>query len=472
MGISNLVSVLMPLYNEEEFVEAIIHRVLRAPLPAGFRSEIVVVNDASTDGSPSIVEELAARHPGRIRLFHHAQNRGKGAAVRTAIGHAQGEYCIIQDADLEYDPAEYTKLLQPLIDGRADAVYGSRFLVAGERRVLYFWHSLANWILTTLSNIFSDLNLTDMETCYKAVRTSLLQTLPLRSNRFGIEPELTIKLAQRQASIYELPVSYHGRTYIEGKKIGFKDAVQAVLVILRYGLSRDIYLDSGARILDVLANTPRFNAWMGDVIRPYIGSRVLEIGAGIGNLTRQLAPRRKQYIATDLDEEHLARLRTRFSHRPNLRIARCDLTNPADFEQFHELVDTVVCLNVVEHIEDDLVGLQNIRSALQPGGRAIILVPQGQSIYGSLDVVLGHYQRYSEDELQAKLEKTGFRVEKIIRFNRVTRPGWYVNGRILRKRTFGRFQLYVFDRLVWLWRKIDRFLPWNPVSLIAIAVKE
>ena len=200
--------------------------------------------------------------------------------------------------------------------------------------------------------------------------------------------------------------------------------------------------------------------------------RVLEIGAGIGNLTRQLAPRRKQYIATDLDEEHLARLRTRFSHRPNLKIARCDLTNPADFEQFHELVDTVVCLNVVEHVEDDLIGLQNIRSALQPGGRAIILVPQGQSIYGSLDVVLGHYRRYSEDELQTKLEKIGFRVETIIRFNRVTRPGWYINGRILRKRTFGRFQLYVFDRLVWLWRKIDRFLPWNPVSLIAIAVKE
>ena len=472
MASPNLVSVLIPLYNEEEFVATIIHRVMKAPLPAGFQSEIVVVDDGSTDGSTAVVEELSAASSGRIRLIKHERNRGKGAAVRTAIEYATGEYCIIQDADLEYDPNEYGKLLQPLVDGRADAVYGSRFMVAGERRVLYFWHSLANWMLTTLSNIVSDLNLTDMETCYKAVRSSLLKSIPLRSDRFGIEPEITIKLAQRQASIYELPVSYHGRTYAEGKKIGFKDAVQAVLIILRYGFTRDIYLDPGARILDVLANTPRFNRWMGDVIRPYVGSRVLEIGAGIGNLTRQLAARRKLYIASDLDDEHLARLRTRFSHRPTLRIEHCDLTKPADFAAFAGQVDTVICLNVVEHVKDDLLALRNISSALQPGGRAIILVPQGQSIYGSLDVVLGHFRRYSEDDLRSKMEKAGFRVERMIKFNRVTRPGWYVNGRILHKTSFGRFQLYVFDRLVWLWRRIDRFLPWNPVSIIAIGLKE
>ena len=222
-------SVLIPLYNEEEYIEALLQRVAEAPYPEGMRWEIVVVNDCSTDGSAEAVENFIARTGVKITLIHHEKNQGKGAAIRTAIGHAQGEFSLIQDADLEYDPREYPKLLQPLLEGKADAVFGSRFMVAGERRVLYFWHSLANKILTLVCNIAADLNLTDMETCYKAFRTSLVKTIPIRSNRFGIEPELTIKLARRQARIYETPISYHGRTYEEGKKIGLKDAIRCVL---------------------------------------------------------------------------------------------------------------------------------------------------------------------------------------------------------------------------------------------------
>ena len=309
---------------------------------------------------------------------------------------------IIHDADLEYDPREFPKLLQPLLDNNADAVYGSRFQSAGERRVLYFWHALANRALTTLCNIAADINLTDMETCYKAFRTELVKSIPLRSNRFGIEPEITIKLAQRQARIYEVPIRYHGRTYDEGKKIGLRDAIQAVFIILRYGLSRDTYVDPGARILDTLAHTPRFNRWMAETIRPFVGSRVLELGAGIGNLTRQLSPRRRRYVATDIDAEHLARLRTRFGNRPNLEIAHCDLTKTEDFTPFAGQMDTVICLNVVEHVADDQLALANIASTLVEGGRAIVLVPQGQSVYGTLDEVLGHYRRYSEQDLGAR----------------------------------------------------------------------
>lgn len=220
-------SVLIPLYNEEEFIQALLQRVLDAPYPDGMKWEIIIVNDCSTDGSAEAVENFMARTGANIRLAHHQVNQGKGAAIRTAIGLATGEWCLIQDADLEYDPNEYPKLLKPLLEGKADAVFGSRFLVTGERRVLYFWHSLANQILTLVCNIAADLNLTDMETCYKAFRTSLVKTIPLRSNRFGIEPELTIKLARRQARIYETPISYHGRTYEEGKKIGLKDAFEA-----------------------------------------------------------------------------------------------------------------------------------------------------------------------------------------------------------------------------------------------------
>jgi 2-polyprenyl-3-methyl-5-hydroxy-6-metoxy-1,4-benzoquinol methylase len=461
----------MPLFNEEELVAASIRRVLEAPLPAEMGKEIVVVDDGSTDRSALIVEELARCHP-EIALVRCPVNRGKGAAIRTAVQHARGEFAIIQDADLEYDPREYGRLLEPLLAGAADVVYGSRFQGTGPRRVLYFWHALANHFLTTVCNMAADLNLTDMETCYKAFRTGFLRTIPIRSNRFGIEPELTIKCAQRQARIYEVPVSYYGRTYEEGKKIGLGDAIQALFVILHYWIVRDTYTDPGAQILDTLAQTPRFNAWMAEVIQPCLGSQVLELGAGIGNLTRHFSRGRLAYVATDIDAEHLARLRTRFQNRPNLEVRPCDLTASKDFTQFAGRMDTVICLNVVEHVADDAQALFHIASSLVPGGRAIVLVPHGQSIFGSLDEVLGHQRRYSEDELRQKMGRAGIRVETVLRFNRVTRPGWYVNGRLLKKRTFGRVQLWMFDHLVWLWRMIDRFLPWDSVSLIAIGVKE
>jgi len=467
-----LLSVLVPLYNEEEFVGPLLERVISAPLPQGLTREIIVVDDGSTDGSAEIVQEVAARHPGLIRLLRHDRNRGKGAAIRTALDHARGEWCIIQDADLEYDPGEYASVLKPLIAGKADAVYGSRFMIVGERRVLYFWHAVANRFLTELANLVADLNLTDLETCYKAFRTSLVRSIPIRSNRFGIEPELTIKLARRQVRIYETPISYHGRTYEEGKKIGAADALAAVFVILRYAFTNDIYKDSGPDILHALSAAPRFNAWMADTIRPYLGERVLEIGAGIGNLTRALIPRRKAYVATDIDQEHLARLITRFHHRPNLQVRFCDLSRAADFEPLRGQMDSVVCLNVLEHVEDDLAGLRNIHSALRPGGRAIVLVPHGQEIFGTLDAALGHYRRYSRQQLGARLGEAGFRVERILEFNRISRPGWYIAGRVLKRTTFGRLQMKVFDRFVWLWRRLDPVLPWPPTSLIAIAEKE
>jgi glycosyltransferase involved in cell wall biosynthesis len=467
----SLLSVLMPLYNEEDYVGVILERVIHAPLPAGLNLEIVVVDDGSTDASVETVNEIASRYPGLIRLVLHEHNRGKGAAVRTAIQHASGDFAIIQDSDLEYDPAEYAKLLQPLLDGKADAVFGSRFLTGGERRVLYYWHALANRMLTTLCNMAADVNLTDMETCYKAFRLSLMKSIPLKSERFGIEPEMTIKLAQRQACIYEMPISYHGRTYAEGKKIGLKDAIQAVFVILRYGLRRDVYADPDKAILDSLADTPRFNRWLADTIRPFTGERILEIGAGIGNLTQHLCRGKKLYVVTDIDPEHLARLRNRFQYRPSLHILPCHLEVPEDFETLRESVDTVVCLNVVEHVEDDAAALRHIHQALCPGGRAIILVPEGPSLYGSLDKVLGHFRRYTEPELRQKMEAAGFHVEQILQFNRITRPGWFMNGRLLGRKSFDRLQLWFFDRMVWLFRRSDRWLPWKPLSIIAIGRK-
>jgi glycosyltransferase involved in cell wall biosynthesis len=220
----------MPVYNEAATVEQVVDRVRRVPLP----TEIIAVDDASQDGSGDVLERLHAA--GKIdRVVRHPANRGKGAAIRSAIAHATGDVVVIQDSDLEYDPFDLPVLLGPIADGKADAVYGSRFQ-GGPHRVLYFWHYVGNRFLTLLSNMFTNLNLTDMETCYKLVRRELMTRLPLTANRFGFEVEITARLAQARARIWELPISYSGRTYEEGKKITWRDGVAALFHILRYNL--------------------------------------------------------------------------------------------------------------------------------------------------------------------------------------------------------------------------------------------
>jgi glycosyltransferase involved in cell wall biosynthesis len=224
-------SVLIPVYNEEHTIVVIVDQVRATPLP----KEIICVDDCSTDGSRAMLEQLLAE--GRIdRLVHHPINRGKGAAIRTALKESTGSIVIVQDADLEYDPADWPALVAPIIDGRADAVFGSRFLGGGAHRVLFFWHYVGNKTLTTLSNMFTNMNLTDMETCYKAIRGDVARGLTLTATRFGFEPEVTARLAQAKARIFEVPISYSGRTYAEGKKIGWKDGVAAFWHIIRYNL--------------------------------------------------------------------------------------------------------------------------------------------------------------------------------------------------------------------------------------------
>ena len=222
-----VLSVVMPAYNEEETLLASATRVLASPWCA----ELVIVNDGSTDNTLALARSL---NDPRVEVYDQGHNQGKGAALRRGFTEATAEYVVVQDADLEYDPAEFGVLLEPLLDGRADVVYGSRFLAGGPHRVLYYWHSVGNRFLTTMSNMFTNLNLTDMETCYKMFRREVIQSIEIEEDRFGFEPEITAKVSARNLRIYETGISYSGRTYDEGKKIGWRDGVQAVQCILRY----------------------------------------------------------------------------------------------------------------------------------------------------------------------------------------------------------------------------------------------
>jgi glycosyltransferase involved in cell wall biosynthesis len=228
-------SVVMPVYNEHATLRTVVERVLSVK---DISLELICIDDGSRDGSREILGKLQDEHPQQVRVLLQPQNMGKGAALRRGIQEATGDFVIIQDADLEYDPHDYPLLLDPLIQGKADVVYGSRFLGSGPHRVLYFWHSVGNWLLTLLSNCLTNINLSDMETCYKAFRREIIQSIPIEENRFGFEPEITVKVAKRGLRIYEVGISYWGRTYEEGKKIGWKDGIRAIWCLFKYALKK------------------------------------------------------------------------------------------------------------------------------------------------------------------------------------------------------------------------------------------
>ena len=465
-------SILVPVYNERTVVERSLDHVLNAPLPEELEREIILVDDCSTDGTSDIIEALAAREPS-VHLVRHEVNQGKGAALRTAIQHATGDFCLIQDADLEYDPAEYPRLVRPLLDGHADAVFGSRYLAGEQTRVLPFWHSLMNRTLTLLSNMFCNLNLTDMETCYKVFRTDLLKSIPIRSDRFGFEPEITMKCAKRKLRIYEVPISYHGRSYEEGKKIGWWDGVKALFTIVYFWLIDDLYTKPfGRGVQNTLTGTPNYISWITKVLRNYLGDTVLEAGAGIGTVGARLMSRRLRYVAGEGDPLLHHALNNRFLRTPSVDVVMLDPEQPEDYRGIGEPFDTVVGLNLLEYAEDPAQLTSNLTGALKPGGRLLVLVPQGRRLYGALDKALGLKRRFRRTELQQLLEAQGLEVEATHQINKVSAPFWLIQSRIFHRKRLGKPMLKLFDKTVWLWRLFDKVLPWPGLSLIMVARKK
>jgi len=466
-------SVVVPVYNERYLVRELLRRVLAVEVDGISSIDVIVVEDCSTDGTREMLRGFVAEEGrGRIRLIEQSSNQGKGAAVRRGIAAATGELIVVQDADLEYDPRDYGRLVRPFLEDDADVVYGSRFAAADRRRVLYYRHALGNKFLTTITNWATDLTLTDMETCYKMFRSQVLKSIPIRSDRFGMEPELTIKAAKRNLRIFEVPVSYNGRTYREGKKITWKDGFSAIATIARFWLQDDLYAEDeyGSHILVSLERTRRFNRWMAETLMPHMGARVLEIGAGIGNISGWLMPR-DRFVASDINPFYLDYLTNLAINRPYMEVMRIDLHDASTFATIQRQFDTIVCLNVLEHVPDPLVALRNMNSALEEGGRALIYVPQGPWLYSSLDTVLGHRCRYTPEALRQELEATGFTVESMSGFNRASVPGWYLNGRIMKRSHLSRSQLKLFDTMVPLLRRIDKWIPLPPIGIVAVARK-
>ena len=467
MGVK--VSILIPVYNERTVVERSLSLVLSAPLPENMDRELIIVDDCSSDGTYDILQRLARDFP-EIRLYRHPKNAGKGAAVRTAIENATGDFALIQDADLEYDPAEYPKLLRPLLDGHADAVFGSRYLSGEQSRVLPFWHSMINKGLTLVSNMFCNLNLTDMETCYKAFRTDLLKSIPVRSNRFGFEPEIVMKSAKRKLRIYEVPISYHGRTYEEGKKVGWKDGIKALAVICKFWLIDDLYAAPyGRDVLNNLTGTPAYLSWLARTLRRHVGDTVLEVGAGIGNISSRLMGRRMLYVAAEKDPLHLHALRNRFLRTPNVVVQHLDPEEPGAFVSMENCFDTALCLNVLEYVERPDAVVAALRTVLKPSGSLIVLVPNGPGLFGSLDRALGHKRRFRSSDARRMLEDSGFLVEKAYNLNKAGAPPWWIYSRIFGVRRISKIVLKLFDKTVWFWSRLDPLLPWRGLSLILIA---
>jgi glycosyltransferase involved in cell wall biosynthesis/predicted SAM-dependent methyltransferase len=463
-----LLSVLMPVYNEARTLRTIVGRVLASPVTVPI--ELVCVDDGSRDASVQILESLAA-DDARIRVIRQPHNMGKGAAIRTAIQHMRGDIGLIQDSDLEYDPADYPALIAPILEGKADAVFGSRFAAAAQRKVLLYWHGVANHVLTWLTNILNDINLTDMETCYKAVRADILKMTPLKSDRFGIEPELTTRLAQWNIRLYEVPISYHGRTVAEGKKIGWKDAVSAVWTLLKYRFLDDRFTThDGYYVLQSMRRARGLNRWILDQFRGYLGARVLEAGCGIGNFTELLLDR-DRLLCLDNDPLYVEMLNWRLGHLENVTTLEFDLADSAAYGSLaHEQIDTIVCLNVLEHIAPDEQVLQAYFNLLEPGGHAIILVPAHPSLFSPCDEALGHQRRYTSVELHTKLHRAGFEVVMMEEFNRMGVPGWYFN-KLLGRRDLNPRQMRAFEWMLPIAKAMEAMKIGHGLSLIGVGRK-
>ena len=463
------ISVVMPVYNECWTIREIVRRVMAV---ADSLHEVILVDDGSNDGTREMLPGLVAKyrhHQTPIRIIYKERNEGKGRALQVGFAAVTGDIVIVQDADLEYDPKDYPNLLDPILKGRADVVYGSRFL-GGTKNVLLFWHMVANKVLTLCCNLVSNLNLSDVWTGYKVFRTDLIRKISLTARGFGFEPEITVKLAKLGCRICEVPVQYYGRSYAEGKKIGFKDALTGVWVMLRAACCDDLGGGAiGEQTLRIMSRAQRYSRYLYEQYRRYLGREVIEIGAGAGDVSRFLLDR-DRLVLTDADQGYLAVLSQIYKGWEYVEVRPLDIARSAP-DDLREVFDTAVCFNVLEHVADDRTAVANIAGLLKEGGRAIIMVPAHRWLYGTSDRALGHYRRYEREDFVRLLSGAGFEIEVCDYLNPLAVPGWFLNGRILRRKVIPALQVVFFDRLTFLLKSCTFLRGSFGLSLFIVATK-
>lgn len=457
-------SVLVPCYNEAATLEEALRRLWAVEIPIPY--DVVVIDDGSSDTSAQIVSRLAQHSPRPLRLVRHEENRGKTAALRTGLQHAAGTFTVVYDADLEYDPADIPRLLDPVLDGRADAVYGSRFQ-SPERRVLFFWHALGNRLVTAFANLFANLNLTDMETCFKLVRTDILQQMRIRSERFGFEPEVTVKLGKMGYRVFEIPIRYSGRSYDEGKKIHWWDAVRAVGTILRAGLLEPPAADPHAATRYALSKLGPYYREVLRRVEGAVGERVLLTDAGSSGLYRLLLQKR-QLVLADTDGPTVRELEARFAHRPNVEVRTWGPGGGGDLEGG---CATIISAGTLERMEDDRAALAELAAHTESGGSLILLLPAHPRLFGPLDRSMGRLRRYSRDDVLDLLEEADLETGSVQAFNAPGAVGWAAAGGLLRRRTVRTWHVRLFRLLMPLLR-LERLLrPPFGLSWIVVARK-
>jgi 2-polyprenyl-3-methyl-5-hydroxy-6-metoxy-1,4-benzoquinol methylase/4-amino-4-deoxy-L-arabinose transferase-like glycosyltransferase len=465
----SVLAVVISVFNEMHTVEALVKRVLASPVNMELR--IFIVDDCSSDGSDAVLDRLAAADS-RITVLHHTTNRGKGASICTAIEAAEGDFVIIQDADFEYDPADYARIVAPLLRGDADAVFGSRYLNGNERRVLHYWHSLGNAMLTTFFNMVHNIHLTDMETCYKAMPLKLLKNLRLTTDKFGIEPEIASRLIALRARIIEVPIRYNARNYLEGKKIGWRDAVDALYATLKFKYFDTVPCTDAGMVRHItMAGAPRYEQAIASEIKPFLGQRVLEVGAGVGNLARQLT-NAKELVLTEPIAEYRRQLAASMEYRNNVVISDCDAFSQDGSRWAHNMrPDTVLCVNQLELLEDDKRALDSLAQAIKPGGRLIILVSCHDVLYGSLDRALKRRRRYNAHVLLTMLRGIGLQIDHQKWLGKLILFGWFIESKISRRHFFNPKPVALLNILSPIMRTLDDLMPWPGLSLLVVARK-
>lgn len=453
----NKLSIIIPVYNELNTVLEVIRRVQNER----HNKEIIIVDDGSTDGSADLLRQIKEKD---IKVIFLAQNRGKGYAVREAIKHITGDITIIQDADLEYYPDEYTILIDKIIQNKADVVYGTRFL--GTHRVFNFYHFLGNNILNLVANVLLNTTLTDLMSGFKAFKTSILKQLVLEADGFGLEAEITAEIFKRRLRVYEVPISYEGRDYEDGKKIKWTDFFSCLYWLIRPLLRKIDVAEETLLKMRILRN---YNLWTYHKIKPFLGKEILEIGSGIGRISKYLISLKSNVTLSDINDDHLDYLRRKFIGNPLVKIIKMDGAN-FDSRTIENKFDTIVAINVLEHIENDVGVLKKINDGLAKEANLLLIVPAHKILFGKLDAILPHYRRYSRKELVDKLINTGFIIEKIEYMNFLSAIGWFINFKLLNRKRMPTLTIFLADKLIPLVSLIEKFIKFPfGLSLFAVA---